>query len=449
MADMDYFNQLAADEEAKRRALTAQQQQQITGYANDYQNQAGTFRTQLANNLLNSSQQTFQQENPYILQDLNARGLSSSPTEVGHAQSQALGELALKNNDYLNQYDQSTFNTLAGLHQTALAAGLQGGQDALDSSMDLRRQGLERQFAVADQARQEALANALAKRQQRSSLIGSLIGAGSSLGSAALLGGLFGGGGTTTALGGGSQAATSLVGAGPGSTLLGGGGAAGGGIGLGTLGLGALGYGAAIGGGSGLGQVLGKAVFRSDKARTGSRRGAQVGSLAGAATLGPAGALIGGLGGAAVGGAGHSISVNAKNVVKHVFCFDGSTPVTMADNSERAIREIVLGDKTQGGEVESVRISVTPDKTLFNYNGVLVTGSHAVKENGKWTRVDDSDTAVQLPDGCVVYSLVTSDHRIWVKGIEFADEHEIDEYESVTMDESLEELNRRELAGVL
>ena len=125
----------------------------------------------------------------------------------------------------------------------------------------------------------------------------------------------------------------------------------------------------------------------------------------------------------------------------------------MSDGSKRFISFVKLGEMTRGGMVESIRTSWTAPGTRYQYKGcVVVTGSHAVMEDGKWLRVKDSKYAVPLAGGGVVYSLVTSDHRIYLPTdgdtIEAADEHETDQYETLTIDESLAHLNKKEEARV-
>lgn len=129
------------------------------------------------------------------------------------------------------------------------------------------------------------------------------------------------------------------------------------------------------------------------------------------------------------------------NSIKKAFCFDGSTLVEMSDGSKKAIKDITLGEHTKGGVVESTRQSYTAPGTRYDYKGTMVTGSHAVKED-IWRRVADSKYARPLVGSGVVYSLVTSNHRIIIDGITFADEHETDQYEILTLDQSLATLNR-------
>ena len=102
------------------------------------------------------------------------------------------------------------------------------------------------------------------------------------------------------------------------------------------------------------------------------------------------------------------------------FCFDPNTRVQMADGSDKKIKEIKLGDNTKGGEVTGVFQFKATDE-IHNYKGVTVAGSHYVKEDGKFIMVQDSPLAVKIDKIPVVYSLDTTDRRIFINDIEFAD----------------------------
>ena len=102
------------------------------------------------------------------------------------------------------------------------------------------------------------------------------------------------------------------------------------------------------------------------------------------------------------------------------FCFDPNTLVQMADGSEKKIKEIQLGDQTKGGEVTGVFQFKASDE-IHDYKGVVVAGSHYVKENGKFIMVQDSPISVKIDKIPVVYSLDTTGRRIFINNIEFAD----------------------------
>jgi hypothetical protein len=132
---------------------------------------------------------------------------------------------------------------------------------------------------------------------------------------------------------------------------------------------------------------------------------------------------------------------DAVSTISNVFCFEGHTEVEMADGTKKEIKKIDLGEKTKGGEVLGT-IQAYVD-SIYTYEGIEVSGKHAVKENGKWVRVENSELKRFKTLGKFkVYCLVTSKHRIFVNGIEFADQIETDNYENQTSAQGLEELNR-------
>lgn len=255
----------------------------------------------------------------------------------------------------------------------------------------------------------------------------------------------------------------------------------------------AVGTAASIYAGSELGQKVGDSIFgqdyNNDKAVS---RGGKIGSLAGS-TIGsvfggPTGALVGGavggvagantgqglrmvansgagasdnkgitlsnlaegavrkplqtIGATMFGGAGAKAANSVSRAVSSVFCFLPDTPVEMMGDKSKPIGEMKLGDQTLGGEVISIRRSISDD--LYFYNGIHVTGSHAVREAGVWIRVADSPLAQALDGRWEVVSIVTTKHRIYSLGMVMADETETDDYEVLTIEESLDALNREE-----
>ena len=102
------------------------------------------------------------------------------------------------------------------------------------------------------------------------------------------------------------------------------------------------------------------------------------------------------------------------------WCFDPNTLIQMEDGSEKKIKEMQIGDKTLGGKVTGV-VQFKPSDEIHNYKGVIVAGSHFVKEDGKFIPVADSPHSYKIDIIPVVYSLDTTDRRIWINDIEFAD----------------------------
>lgn len=308
---------------------------------------------------------------------------------------------------------QEEYSTLENEKQRAFQAGEADKVrqfEAMQLQMQQAFQAEENELNRIFQGNQQALAfaqeEAAQRRQQRADLLNTGLSGLASVGGN-IASGLFGKGAAGAAGAAGSAGAPAAVGVMPmaGAALLGG----------------ALTAGSAY-----LGQKVGSSIFGQNT------NGVKVGSLIGG-LAGPAFGVGGGIVGGAIG--------KTVNAVKKIFCFHPETMVMMKDGSSRQITDLELGDETLGGKVLSIRKAMTDKGTMYNYRGVIVTGKHAVKQNGRWVRVENAEGALPLNDGGVVYSIVTDKHRIYINSIEFADEHETDYNELLSIDESLAMLN--------
>jgi hypothetical protein len=176
------LSQMAQQEEQKRSELGQQQQAQINKFAQEQEKSAADYRKQLAANLATTAQQTFQQQNPYILQDLNARGLFTSQTARDEAQNRALQELATRQSDILSNYDIEQARNINELRGTGLSALLGGQQAGLDTAFELKKAAIQSQMDAANVDRQNAFAQAMASEANRNNLISSVLGLGGMLG---------------------------------------------------------------------------------------------------------------------------------------------------------------------------------------------------------------------------------------------------------------------------
>ena len=132
----------------------------------------------------------------------------------------------------------------------------------------------------------------------------------------------------------------------------------------------------------------------------------------------------------------------ATGGLSEVFCFAEGTPITMADGTTKPVEEIDLFDVCQvGGMVNGKGVVLAED--IYDYEGVLVTGSHAVYEDDKWIRVKDSEKSipVELDEPIKVYIVNNEDHVLIVNEIIFADYGEVTDSENMTADERLAYLN--------
>lgn len=178
-----------------------------------------------------------------------------------------------------------------------------------------------------------------------------------------------------------------------------------------------------------------EAAEEAKKTQQGQAIGSVVGAGAGFAVGGPVGAVVGGVVGGAIGGA---------------ICFAPETPVTLKDGTIKEIKDLVLGDETfLGGKVVGVQQHLFNEE-IFSYScktgSIYVTGTHAVFENNKWTRVFDSQYGVKIPRAeinvPVVYSVSTEKHRLYIKGNMFADYDEVDACGNYSLGQCLDLLNK-------
>jgi arsenate reductase-like glutaredoxin family protein len=116
-------------------------------------------------------------------------------------------------------------------------------------------------------------------------------------------------------------------------------------------------------------------------------------------------------------------------------CFLPDTPITMADGTEKPVKDVDIGDKVaEGGKVFAAgRFLVN---NLYDYKGIKVSGSHMVNEEGKWTRIEDSKHGKSLGDDeHIVYVFGSENRRILIKDILFTDYFEVKEQEKLSENE--------------
>lgn len=163
--------------------------------------------------------------------------------------------------------------------------------------------------------------------------------------------------------------------------------------------VGSFGSGANIGAGVGSGVATFAATLLSggsfeDAAKSGAATG--IGTAIGSAVAGPIGGFVGGF----IGG---------------LFCFTAGTPIIMANGSTKAVEDLELGDYVlEGGLVHGVAKALNDE--LYSYKNTVVSGGHAVFENGKWMRVEDSELSVPFEvtkEYEIVYPIAT-EHNILI-----------------------------------
>jgi hypothetical protein len=126
------------------------------------------------------------------------------------------------------------------------------------------------------------------------------------------------------------------------------------------------------------------------------------------------------------------------------FCFAPDTKIILSDGTEKLISELSAGDHLGHGcgQVQGILTFDASNVTLFDYQGVLVSGEHLVFENGLWKRVADSSSAHAVSTKVkTLFCPITTSHKVPVIGkintITFADWEEMDEDEICVWDNAV------------
>ena len=112
-------------------------------------------------------------------------------------------------------------------------------------------------------------------------------------------------------------------------------------------------------------------------------------------------------------------------------CFIAGTMITMHDGSFKPVEQVDIGDEVAvGGKVFATGKFLIDN--LYEYKGIQVSGTHMVKEDGKWTRVENSTHGVSLGnEDAIVYVFGSENRRIIINGIEFTDYFELSEQQEL------------------
>ena len=112
-------------------------------------------------------------------------------------------------------------------------------------------------------------------------------------------------------------------------------------------------------------------------------------------------------------------------------CFIAGTMITMYDGSLKPVEQVDIGDTVSvGGKVFATGKFLI--NNLYDYNGIQVSGTHMVKEDGAWTRVEDSRMGVSLGDDeVIVYVFGNENRRIIINTTEFTDYFELSEQQEL------------------
>jgi hypothetical protein len=125
-------------------------------------------------------------------------------------------------------------------------------------------------------------------------------------------------------------------------------------------------------------------------------------------------------------------------------CFDEHVELKLADGTMKTISQIALGDILEDGATVVSKMRLNADKVqMYNLYGIIVSGTHVVKYQGKWIKMANHPDATQVhylkP---YIYCLNTTSKRLMINGVTFTDWDEIYE-DSLNNILSLEIKNER------
>jgi len=127
---------------------------------------------------------------------------------------------------------------------------------------------------------------------------------------------------------------------------------------------------------------------------------------------------------------------------KPSLCFDKKT-IIQTMNGYKTIQRIRVGDVLHGGEVVTAKFKTIAPFTMFNLNGIIVSGDHYVFKD-KWIKVKDHPESVAFQyRKKFLYCLNTTSKRIKIGIYEFMDWDELDEKGEKIVGDYLESHGRK------
>jgi len=132
-------------------------------------------------------------------------------------------------------------------------------------------------------------------------------------------------------------------------------------------------------------------------------------------------------------------SADAQASAARSSCFLAGTSVD-TEVGVKKIEDVRLGDMCKEGG-ETIFLSQAKSDHFYEWKGIRVTGTHAIKYEGKWMRVQDLPYAEKIMEPCTVYCIGNINHILMIKGEVFSDYYETDLYDTLNLEESITYLN--------
>ena len=117
-------------------------------------------------------------------------------------------------------------------------------------------------------------------------------------------------------------------------------------------------------------------------------------------------------------------------------CFDKNTMLEMNDGTKKRIFDIQVGDKLINNNMVTAKLKLSAlDSQMYNLNDIMVSGTHSIKLNNKWVKINCYNEAKKMKNYTekYIYCLNTEQKEIFINGCIFYDWDEIDEYDIETI----------------
>ena len=116
--------------------------------------------------------------------------------------------------------------------------------------------------------------------------------------------------------------------------------------------------------------------------------------------------------------------------VARFLCFDGNTEINILNGLTKKIKNIKIGDiLSKSSKVISILEFSSDNVEMYNYNDIIVSSTHLVKENNEWIRIADSDLSRKIDKyhNPKIYCLITTNNIIKIGNHIFRDYIELND----------------------
>lgn len=118
-----------------------------------------------------------------------------------------------------------------------------------------------------------------------------------------------------------------------------------------------------------------------------------------------------------------------KDIPKKPHCFDENTLLELNNGTYKKIKDIEIGDiLLHDGKINGYFKVISENEEMYNYKGIIVSGSHNVYENGRWINVCESGYSTYLKNYKreIIYCLNTENGTVTINNVIFSDWNDID-----------------------